>query len=65
MLPRELGIRHKQVMDALPFDEAPRYMIRYRDGAIGPDSLAEFAQWGFEVTLLRRGRRGRMGKLNN
>lgn len=35
-LPRELGIRHKQVTDALPFDDAPRYMIRYRDGAIGP-----------------------------
>jgi transposase InsO family protein len=33
---RKSVIRHTQVTDAFPWDEAPRLLLRDRDGAFGP-----------------------------
>src|ERR1700686_1017227 len=38
-----------QVTDAFPWDEAPRHLIRDRDGAFGPRTPAVFVPWGSEI----------------
>ena len=53
-----------QVTDAFPWDEAPRHLIRDRDGAFGPAYTAVFVPWGSEITLQHRARRGRTATSN-
>jgi hypothetical protein len=53
-----------QVTDAFPFDEAPRHLIRNRDGAFGPAFTKRIRAMGVEITPLSRGRRGKMGMLS-
>src|SRR6516164_3431231 len=47
-----------QVTNAFPWDEAPRHLIRDRDGAFGP-AYARRIRGGFEITRPHHARRGR------
>src|SRR5215472_9546878 len=49
-----------QVTEAFPWNEAPRHLIRDRDGAFGPAyTRRAFVPWVSATTLLRRARLGR------
>jgi hypothetical protein len=48
-----------QVTDAFPRDEAPRHLIRDRDGSFGTAYTDAFGPWAFAIIRLRRVRRGR------
>ena len=49
----------RQIKEAFPFDQAPRYLIRDRDGAYG-DSFREcLERMGIEEVLTARARPGR------
>jgi hypothetical protein len=49
----------RQITEAFPWDEAPRYLIRDRDM-----SRAGCEPWGFEIDRSRHARRGRTVMLN-
>jgi hypothetical protein len=53
-----------QVTDAFPWDEAPRHLIRDRDGALGVAYIRRIRAMGIEITLLRRGHHGRTATLS-
>jgi hypothetical protein len=53
-----------QVTDTFPWDEAPRYLIRDREGASVQRIPAAFAQCGSGITRLLHVRRGRTGTLS-
>ena len=54
-----------QVTDAFPWDEAPRHMIRDRDGAFGPAYTGRIRAMGIRDRLPHHARRGsRTGTLN-
>jgi hypothetical protein len=48
-----------QVTDAFPWDEAPRHLIRDRDGAFGPAYTRRIQAMRIATTLRRHARRGR------
>jgi len=48
-----------QVTDAFPWDEAPRHLIRDRDGAFGPAYTRRIRAMRSEITLPHHARRGR------
>ena len=41
----------QQIIKAFPFDEAPRYMIRDRDGVYGDDFQARVESMGIEEVV--------------
>jgi hypothetical protein len=49
-----------QVTDAFPWDEAPRHLIRDRDGAFAPAYTPSIRARGSEIALPHHARRGRM-----
>ena len=53
-----------QVTDAFPWDEAPRHLIRDRDGAFGPAYIRRIRAMGIQITLLRLAHRGRTATLS-
>ena len=50
----------RQIKEAFPYDEAPRYLIRDRDGAYGDCFRESLKRMGVEEVLTRRGRPGRI-----
>ena len=48
-----------QVIDAFPWDEAPRHLIRDRDGPSARPIPIAFAQWRSAIIQLRRAHHGR------
>jgi hypothetical protein len=52
----------RQITEAFPWNEAPRYLIRDQDAIYGTAvSRAGYAPWASATNLLLRARRGRMG----
>ena len=51
----------RQVTEAFPWDEAPRYLIRDRDSIYGAPSREGCAPWASVTSRLRRVRHGRTG----
>ena len=54
----------RQITEAFPWDEAPRYLIRDRDTSYGMASRAGCESWVFEIGRSRHARRGRTVMLN-
>ena len=51
----------RQITDAFPWDEAPDYMIRDRDGSTVRRSRSVLRRWVYAITRPPRGRPGKMG----
>ena len=54
----------RQITEAFPWNEAPRYMIRDRDRIYGASSHADCAPWASGTSLLHQPRPGRMALPN-
>ena len=53
----------RQIAEAFPWNEAPRYMIRDRDRIYGASSRADCARWASGTSLPHRPHPGRMALL--
>ena len=54
-----------QVTDAFPWDEAPRHLVRDRDGAFGPAHTRRIRAMGIRDHLPHRTRHGRTATSND
>jgi hypothetical protein len=50
----------RQITEAFPWNEAPRYLIRDRDGIYGAAVTLDYEPWGFATNPLQRARHGRI-----
>jgi hypothetical protein len=55
----------RQITEAFPWNEGPRYLVRDRDQIFAPSSCAEFAPWASGISLSRRSRLGRTALPND
>jgi len=55
----------RQISEAFPWDTAPRYLIRDRDGAYGQSSGDASEPWVSEINLRQPGHRGRTATLSD
>ena len=53
-----------QITQACGWKQAPRYLIRDRDGAYGKSLFEEFDPWAFVIDRRRRARHGKTHMLN-
>jgi hypothetical protein len=51
----------RQITEAFPWNEAPRYLIRDQDAIYGTAVARRLRAMGIATNLLLRARRGRMG----
>jgi hypothetical protein len=54
----------RQITEAFPWDQAPRYLLRDRDSPTGQSSVVDCRPWGFVTTRPRHAHRGRMAMSN-
>jgi hypothetical protein len=54
----------RQIVEAFPWEEAPRYLIRDRDTSYGARSRAGYEPWAFATGRLSHAHHGRMVMLN-
>jgi hypothetical protein len=54
----------RQITEAFPWNEAPRYLIRDRAGSMAASSRADCAPWASGTSLPHRPRLGRMALWN-
>ena len=53
-----------QITQAFGWKQAPRYLIRDRDGDMAKSSFEEFDPWAFVIDRRRRARHGKTAMLN-
>ena len=54
----------RQITEAFPWNEAPRYLLRDRDRVYGTAVTTDYGLWASATSLLHRPRLGRMVSLN-